>query len=498
MSIQLLAHQKPHFEAIVNLLESGENKYIDCSLMGSGKTYIALAIAQKYNLDLFVVCPKSMKKNWETTANKHNIKVVKTISYQTLSGKGDKVNHPFLLKEKTGTKANFVITDEFKKLVEKGTLLVLDEIQFAKNNNSLSRACSTLTKAFWEHKKSKIAFLSATPYDKMECSKNILLLCNFIKSMRLYEIADNPFGFEMTGFNDIFNTCTKYNPDLAKSILFGEPKLNAKKVDSICHKLFTQILKQRFIYIMEPPKIDIQSDIKNSFYEINETGEKGKKLLEALTQFHNAIKASQIKEDKEKTKQPVAPENKWGAITKALMSLEESKVPLVACLAKSVLDENPSRKVIIYCNYTSVLYQFEELLKEYKPKLLYGATSETQRKRITTAFQKQNNKTRLLIGNTRVGGIGIDLHDTHGDFPRTMFILPSYSILNLHQATGRVNRMGVKSVPTIRFIYTKGIEIKLLESLILKSEVLEDITNKKEDTPVFPSAHPAEYIKYTF
>ena len=99
--INLLDHQIDHVQKIDEIYKH-DNFYLDCSVMGSGKTYVALHFAKKYNLSLFVICPKSMINTWRTTADTFKIPIIDVITYQSLRGRNKKsteyytLSHPYL------------------------------------------------------------------------------------------------------------------------------------------------------------------------------------------------------------------------------------------------------------------------------------------------------------------------------------------------------------------------------------------------------------------
>ena len=111
-------------------------------------------------------------------------------------------------------------------------------------------------------------------------------------------------------------------------------------------------------------------------------------------------------------------------------------------------------KVIIFVSYTNSLLRTCEGLKQFDPLKLYGETSIRQRANVIQAFQTDDMK-RLIVSNIKVGGTGIDLHDTVGNRPRFTFIVPTYSISDVHQAGGRAYRQGTMSTSTIRLVHGK-------------------------------------------
>ena len=117
------------------------------------------------------------------------------------------------------------------------------------------------------------------------------------------------------------------------------------------------------------------------------------------------------------------------------------------------------------------------------------------RKPVLDAFQDRSLEHRLLIANTRVGGIGIDLDDKFGDRPRFGFKSENHSAHDDYQAWGRLLRDGSKSIPVCRCVYgdigTK--EMSILNALARKTTVMKmTLQQQVADGAIFPADYPDE------
>ena len=166
-----------------------------------------------------------------------------------------------------------------------------------------------------------------------------------------------------------------------------------------------------------------------------------------------------------------------GAVIIALEQCESAKVNDVIRLAKEDLASDPNLKVILYFNYykNHSIDSALKKLKKYGPLEYSGRIKDIAiRQRNIDLFQQDNNDYRVLIGTVKAGSSGIDLDDKFGTHPRIMYIMPSYEILELYQAVGRVTRSDSKSKGTVFFVYASGegaVEGKLLDALARKSEI---------------------------
>lgn len=485
--IQLYDYQKPHCEKIVKSLKTRKS-YIDCSTMGTGKTVMALYIAKTLKLDIYVICPVSMKEVWETTAKRYKIKIIDIISYQTLRGvKDKKMSHKYLTREdkkeikngKDNKTTKYKITEEMREIIEKGVLCIFDEIQNVKNKTAQAKACTTITSNI--KGRSRIALLSATPIDKVEQISNVYKMMGILKENEELTTTGS-FGrdFEYSGLQKIIDISKKIN--LKETIkIINEIGINTKTGNKIAYELLTKIMKEEYINIaIKPKRQEIESDIKDGEYNLTPTYMK--KIKEGIDLIHLSVIMKDNKIDKI---------DDISGVMKGMHKIEQAKMKIITRITREKLKER-RRKVIIYVNYKDSIETLREKLIEYEPLIMDGSTKQKERMNITKKFNYANSKYRVLIANMKVGGTGISLHDTDGRYPRTMYIVPTYSIMDLHQATGRVNRAGNKSRPEIRFIYSKMKESSLINALARKKEVLKEASTKEEQGITFPGEYEKE------
>jgi hypothetical protein len=187
-NIVLQQHQVDH----VDILMKKMDKYplvCDFSAMGSGKSftssYISLHSPLKFK-HVIVIGPLSIKSDWEIKKSFYGVPLHSFISYCSLrSVKGkNELSHGLLSRIDSyrqmtfdGQKHNidvveFFSTEKYKKLVEEGLLLIIDEIQNIKNINSQFKACKQLINEIVglcdytspPKNNSRVILLSGTPF----------------------------------------------------------------------------------------------------------------------------------------------------------------------------------------------------------------------------------------------------------------------------------------------------------------------------------------------
>ena len=143
---------------------------------------------------------------------------------------------------------------------------------------------------------------------------------------------------------------------------------------------------------------------------------------------------------------------------RARQEIELAKIPILIDLTKS--DMHARMSVVIFVNFRGTLEILEEKLKSVDPHIatIHGGQTVDERQRSIDDFQA--NGASILIATIGSGGVGISLHDTTGEHPRSALICPSFSAIELRQSLGRIHRNGSRSVATQR--------------IILASETIED------------------------
>lgn len=146
----------------------------------------------------------------------------------------------------------------------------------------------------------------------------------------------------------------------------------------------------------------------------------------------------------------------------------------------SLLDENPTEKVVIWSPFPAQIEQVERTLTANKIGCVtfYGQTNVRDRADIVRDFQKENGP-RCFVGNPSVGGLGINLTSasleiflTNGHVPEERF-----------QAEDRCHRMGQRNPVTIVDLVTAGtLEAAILRKTLNRIDVQGQILSMSELT----------------
>jgi superfamily II DNA or RNA helicase len=486
-SLILRSSQVDHFNRIDAILQTN-HCYIDTSPLGSGKTYVSAAIAVKYGFPIAVCCPKAAIAVWDKVCQEYGIPVLFAIGYESLrSITGKQPKHQLLTRVDTENRTYFTATEKFLEMARSGLLLVLDEIQHLKNDSDQYKACKALTMACRSVGGAcRIGLISASPFDKEELAVNLIKLAGYIQHPKLFMYFREVAEIKFYGAQEFIDVCRAMNPTMTHQILTTYP-VDHKNVPGLCYRLFVDILMPVIASSMPPLELETEKDVKNGYY--NMTPVDAEALNRAITELSQAARYNPL------TQTYDSKNASWGAIQTAQIHSETAKIGIFARLTRQNLVSDPQCKVINCVNYINTIHTLARELAEFNPVIMYGETPQRERNRIIERFQTDPS-CRLIIANTQVICESISLDDKVGNAPRYTYISPSYSILRLHQATGRTHRDGTRSKATIRFIYGKigSRETSILNALSRKNKVLrETLTVQVEHGMKFPGEYEDEY-----
>src|SRR5438874_10480770 len=103
MEEKLLKYQIPHFYQLEEVLKI-HNCALDASDTGTGKTYVAIALAHSLNKKPLIVCPKSVIPNWISVAKMLGVELLGIANYELIKGckyytaNMEKVDCPYMKK----------------------------------------------------------------------------------------------------------------------------------------------------------------------------------------------------------------------------------------------------------------------------------------------------------------------------------------------------------------------------------------------------------------
>lgn len=471
--------------------------YIDTSPMGAGKTVLTIHNALYYGFKLFIVCPVTLIPGWRKEAEKYGVEIVDIVSYQSLrSVKDRQPKHGYLARHdyELGNKkmTMFGATQKYLNVVNDRTLVVFDEIQNIKNNSAQFKACTALLDPIIRTNDctSRYALLSATPFDKEKLAVNLLKLIGYIRSQKLYYVDNASRELILEGLGELIESCTFIDKEETEAVL-AEIPIKKKNMDTLCFTLYSRVIRRSICGSMpKPDNIVGKFDVKNGFYPI--VPENATVLAEEIKELAESIKYN---ENTGTADMSGADLGRW---KKALVKIELAKTYDMCVQAHKILSSNLKAKCIICVNYHGSNNEAQHYLRDFHPLVLTGNVKPQKRPSIVDDFNNNPNR-RLLIMNPDVGGVGISLHDTTGEYPRYMFISPSYKLIETAQAASRIHRYGTMSDATVRMFYGNkdGLtETKILSAMADKTAVVKGVIDDvSRNEIILPGDYGGEFHK---
>lgn len=476
----------PHQEHWNNRLTSILNKFhfgVDVSQLGSGKSYTAAYQAQNRNLPLIVIGPATLAVEWQRISDNHY--PLTFITYAALRGSKrcqieETLKHNLLSRvdNKVGKYevTTYKPTDSFLKLINKGVVVVVDEIHNIKNKSATRDAVEALLQPILSSTSSYTVLLSGLPFDRDGSVSNLMYTLNIAKTKPYSASATQKRG--PFGVTEVVEWFYKIDPRATEEVVNSfRPILYYRSIHaakSVTWHLFKNIGRS-FVGGCKAPSLDCSVRKYNSYYTMSDKATKAYML--AMNMLITIMKDGEID---------------MSQVSTAFRLIEKASCDTMVEESIKVLEKNKKAKVILYVMYLDSYEILSEKLEKYGVLILNGKLNIKQKTQAINEFHKNPNKRVFLVG-LRVGGSGLNLQDTVGDAPRYSFMIPSYYFLDLYQASGRTHRLGAKSDSEVRIIHNKNFDVpRIIENIREKSKLGSDVMDVAQLKAMLPFQYPKE------
>ena len=445
---------------------------IDTSQMGCGKTRTAHGVARCLGVPIFVVRPGTVDA-WEVEAEMTGVELVESIGYERLRSKGGKKepDHRWLTREdipvnpaepRGEKRAVFTATAEWLDRVKKGVLLVADEAHNLKNLSDKSAAVQELIRVVVEEwdggfrerdvddpgsatlSRSRVLLLSGSLFDKPE------------HATRMCEVM----GLLPAGERNPETAWRTSRSAKHWGRLMSLTWSSWGAFETFVWKDFTKVVMGHISSSMPLPDLSPWTmDMAMGFYRMSDAD-----LLEMEGAVDDLVAAREDGAD-----------GGLGAITEALKRAHRAKVDMTVRLVGQWMDSDPNAQAVVFGWFKESLDSIVEQLSRFNPLLFTGKTLKRDRSDIVARFQSGERK--LIVANMKVGGVGLNMQDLHGNRPRRIYMLPTYFATDMLQAAYRCYRRGVKSHVVVRVLFAQGAEkeLQLLANMQGKGKVWQEL-----------------------
>lgn len=419
-------YQLDHIRVLVRAILKHDNA-LDTSDTGTGKTFTACGAAYVLGMDLFVVCPISVRPDWIYAAELLGVRLIEseTMNYEILRGGTtpyvDRIEHRRKVKKKVKgkTKEVEVVTYSFKwhtQIVDnERTLFVFDEVHRCKDytTQNANMAIAAVDACY------PTLMQSATAADNPMEMKVVALASGMIRT------PDEFFGWMMAHGVEkapVYGYSKQGKPRGPRVMKFvgGDPVL-----DKIHRRLFPEhggrmrikdlgdrFPKTQILWV--PYKMpDAAEEIQKVYMEMRK--EIAKLRARAAQDKGTSILTAKLR---------------------ARQKVELLKVPYFVELAQDAIDDGHA--VILFVNFEDTLVALASRLGTQA--VIHGDQDFEHRNQVRDAFNA--DEIPCIVANAKAGGEGIGLAGRKGGKARRVFISPNYSGPGMKQVFGRAPRGG--------------------------------------------------------
>lgn len=441
---------------VVEQLCTTEKNHILALDMGTGKTICSISYAeiQKYKKVLIVV-PASLKINWKKEILRLN-KDAKIVIMPDEEVVGDEkyyiVNYDILAKRhfekvknaKGKIELHLLEDSLFNK--EHFDLLIVDEAAYCKSDTALrSKAVLGISERI-----DNSLLLTGTPI-----KNHTMDLFNLLAIIK-HPLGNNKFKYGL-------RFCAGHKNEMGYWDFSGSSNL---------HQLYDET-KEQIIRKKKEDCLDLPPKIYNKIYL--QLSKKEQNEYDAV--FDRYIKF--LREEKLANLEFYEADRKIRNIiyTQSLVEIglmkqltSKFKLPVVISRMEDILEEDDSRKIIIFSQYNETINLLVNHFGERCVKLT-GSMNGNQREESVERFQNDKD-VRVFVGNIQAAGVGITL--TAGD--TVMFADMAWTPADHDQAESRPHRIGQKNNVNIFYFITENtIEEKIYDLLETKRNIEKQV-----------------------
>lgn len=428
---KLLSYQTNHVIRMITILLK-YNIALDSSDTGIGKTYSSCAVCKEMDRKPIIICPKILIFNWVSVLSYFGVKYYDIVNYETLKNGKTYSDNEYKKRKKSPFVDVIDIdpedTDKFvyQWQVPDDAIIIFDEVHRCKDPCTENGKLFASTKQLIR-KKIPVLGLSATICEKFKDMKILFYLFGLIPNTKNFNHYTKTLEHKYPQHKiRRKNHTTKISYEIAKDN--SQAIMIHEEIKEYISRIRIKDLGNKFP--------------SNQWCAQQFFAEESEKISEAYKEIAIHLKA--LKENPGK--------NHLAKIQKLKQEIEFRKIPIFIDQAESYLNEGKS--VIIFVNFLNTL-QILSIELSIRCKI-YGAQTIQERQKSIDLFQ--SNQERIIICQIRAGGVGISLHDLHGEHPRVTLLNYCDSAADLLQALGRAHRSGAKSPVLQRIIFVANVE----------------------------------------
>jgi len=406
---------------------------LDSSVVGTGKTVVAVHLTQKVKRPVGVICPKAVITNWKREFAEHGIEPLFVLNYEQIR------NGRTAFLNKAGKKI-------MRWTIPADTLLIFDEVH--KSKGAFTQNAQLLISA--KQHGLGIHLLSATA-------------CEDPTEMRAIGFA---LGLHsLNNPKDQLRSWTSWMYSVGcKQDTWGSWYLaDRSKLQGLRKKIYHENCNGFRLTVEDFPDsfrnnrvhtlvVKCQKSVGSAYTKQGLTEE-------ALIDY---IENEVVAEDP----------NEEPFIVRLLRARQEAeldKVPELLSLAQDYVDQGLA--VVLFVNFRATAQALAESLA---CRTIQGGQTAEARQEAVDRFQADQDQ--VLVANIEAGGTGLSLHDVTGLRPRVSLISPTFNAKSHIQVLGRIHRNGAKSDALQQIVVAADtVEESVMSAINRKCKNLRDL-----------------------
>ena len=433
-----MEHQKVAIEKLL-----ANNKFILADDMGLGKTTAAvIASLESEAKKVLIVCPASLKINWEREIKNYTDRRVLIVEGRKWGSTFDFyiINYDILKNYHTTEKSED--SDDYKLLVnEKFDLAIVDEAHYVSNTTAnrtrlLNDVLETIPRVW---------LLTGTPMTSRP-----------INYFNLLKIVDSPLTLNWQSY--VRRYCKGYQFNVGNRKVWNTS--GASNLDELRERTKAYVLRRMKTDILDLP----EKIVTPIFVELN-----SKMYNEELEEF------TRISNDKKNDETITVTLNR---LMKIRQLIAYEKIPYTCEIIDRCLEQG--KKVIVLTNFTMSLDMLHEKYKK-NSVTLDGRMSKDKRQENVDRFQN-DDKIKVFIGNIKAAGVGITLTAAEVVIMNDLSFVPA----DHSQGEDRAYRYGQKNSVLVYYpVFENTIEKIIYNILQKKKGVIDQVMGDGEYSESF-------------
>jgi SWI/SNF-related matrix-associated actin-dependent regulator 1 of chromatin subfamily A len=430
-----LNHQKVAIEKLV-----GSKRFILADDMGLGKTTSTIIAALETDIKkILIICPASLKINWEREIRNYTDR-----SVYISEGKNFSTAHDFVIVNYDILKNFYDLKDKENSPITKANfdLIIIDEAHYISNPQAQrTKLINSLVKD-----SEYLWLLTGTPMTSRPI--NYYNLLNLIES----PVAQNWMAY-------VIRYCQGYQFKAGNRKVWNVN--GASNLEELRDRTSRQVLRR-----LKEDVLDLPEKIITPIY----LRLKSKKYEELMGEYYEWFNKNP-NESQSLTVQ-------FNKLMKVRQVIAEEKINNTIEIVENILELG--KKVIIFTNFTDTLHKIHSHFGK-KSVYLDGTCSKVHRQHAVDQFQ-ENDKIKVFVGNLQAAGVGITLTAGEAVVFNDLSFVPAHH----QQAEDRAYRYGQKNCVSVYYsLFENTIEAVIYDMLINKKNIIDTVMGDNLDKAEF-------------